>query len=654
MIGIYIFLVICVCVFLALQYCTSNGALAERFQETAQHKASRKIRFDQLQLSDRQLEVVDAFLWAWKGYKEYAWGSDELKPLSKSENNWLGLGLTLIDALDTMWIMGLQEEFEDATVWVSTKLDFNKNVGVNVFETTIRVLGGLLSAHHLSGEMVFLDKARIIGEKLSTAFLTPSSIPWSDVNLLKEQGFAPEGVSSCLSEVSTLQLEFRYLSRLTGDQTFSELASKAMDALRKARKNLSKDTNAIPPIYLDPTSGQFEFRSQTRTLGARADSYYEYLLKQWVLNGRSSDDQHLLEQYNEAVGQILKHLIKIEEKRDGSSVTFVGELDSTGRKKEPPNFKYRSKMDHLVCFLPGTLALGHFFGVPKTGHISHLELAKDILDTCMLMYNSTTTLLGPEIAWFSNGNLEIKPRDAHNILRPETVESLFYLYRITGDSIYQEWGWMIFQAFQKYCKVDTGGYAGLKDVNDRNSNQIDKMESFFLSETLKYFFLLFANDEIFPLDEYVFNTEAHPFPIHSDKLQYMVEKSEQESQSCLNEMKNDKRGETSKRISNNQHVQGSKNVGESIRSTRATPGGKQIFNDPDTQDQEALFHHRNTTVQLQRQLNDLEAEVSELKEAIVRLQNDLRVCEARGSKASFPKPGKRRRSGGHPKRRRSR
>jgi len=101
----------------------------------------------------------------------------------------------------------------------------------------------------------------------------------------------------------------------------------------------------------------------------------------------------------------------------------------------------------------------------------------------------------------------------HNLQRPETVETLFYLWRITKDPIYREWGWEIFQAFEKHCKVESGGYAGLHNVASPNPPKDDTQQTFFLAETLKYLYLLFCPDNVIPLDEYVFNTEAHPFRI---------------------------------------------------------------------------------------------------------------------------------------------
>lgn len=204
---------------------------------------------------------------------------------------------------------------------------------------------------------------------------------------------------------------------------------------------------------------------------------------------------------------------------------------------------FSPKMDHLVCFLPGTLALGATKGLTKERamrenlltfeDMENLKLAEDLAKTCVEIYSVTSTGLAPEIAYFNiEGNSEggpgggnksskylndiiIKPADRHNLLRPETVESLFYLYRITGDSKYREWGWQIFEAFEKYTKIDSGGYTSLDDVTVIPPQRRDKMETFFLGETLKYIYLLFGNSTTIPLDEYVFNTEAHPIPIIS-------------------------------------------------------------------------------------------------------------------------------------------
>nr|XP_046188245.1 LOW QUALITY PROTEIN: endoplasmic reticulum mannosyl-oligosaccharide 1,2-alpha-mannosidase [Oncorhynchus gorbuscha] len=447
---------------------------------------------------DRLEMVREAFRHAWKGYKEFAWGHDELKPVSKSYGEWFGLGLTIIDALDTMWILGLKEEFEEARKWVETELSFSKNVDVNLFESTIRILGGLLSTYHLTGDEMFLEKAKDIGLRLMPAFKTPSKIPFSDVNIGKGTAHPPRWTSdSTLAEVTSVQLEFRELSRLTQDPQYQEVVNEVMRLVHK----LPGKHDGLVPMFINTNSGQFTHKG-VFTLGARADSYYEYLLKQWIQGGKTEPD--LLEDYLEAIEGVKKHLLRTSGPR---KLTFVGELNHN---------RFNPKMDHLVCFLPGTLALGAHNGLPE----DHMELALQLMETCHQMYIQMETGLSPEIAHFNlqpydGRDVDVKPADRHNLLRPETVESLFYLYRFTKDTKYRDWGWDILESFNKYTRVPSGGYTSISNVRDPvNPGPRDKMESFFLGETLKYFYLLFSDDlELLSLDKYVFNTEAHPLPI---------------------------------------------------------------------------------------------------------------------------------------------
>uniref|UniRef100_A0A672FW52 alpha-1,2-Mannosidase n=1 Tax=Salarias fasciatus TaxID=181472 RepID=A0A672FW52_SALFA len=446
-----------------------------------------------------RLEVVrDAFRHAWKGYKEFAWGHDELRPISKSYSEWFGLGLTLIDALDTMWILGLKEEFEEARAWVSTELSFNRNVDVNLFESTIRILGGLLSTYHLTGDSLFLDKAKDIGSRLMPAFKTPSKIPYSDVNIGKGTAHPPRWTSdSTVAEVTSIQLEFRELTRLTQDPQYQAAVSEVMKQVHQLEGKL----DGLVPMFINTNSGQFTHQG-IYTLGARADSYYEYLLKQWIQGGKTEDQ--LLEDYLQAVEGVKKNLLQ---KSSPGGLTFVGEVS---------HGQFSPKMDHLVCFLPGTLALGAHNGLPA----DHMDLAKELMETCYQMYVQMETGLSPEIVHFnmhqgSIRDIDVKLADRHNLLRPETVESLFYLYRFTNDQKYQQWGWEILQSFNKYTKVSSGGFTSINNVRDPEyPSPRDKMESFFLGETLKYLYLLFSEQPgLVSLDQYVFNTEAHPLPI---------------------------------------------------------------------------------------------------------------------------------------------
>uniref|UniRef100_A0A3Q3WGZ0 alpha-1,2-Mannosidase n=1 Tax=Mola mola TaxID=94237 RepID=A0A3Q3WGZ0_MOLML len=427
---------------------------------------------------------MEAFRHAWKGYKDFAWGHDELRPLSKSYSEWFGLGLTLIDALDTMWILGLKEEFEEAKAWVATRLTFNKNVDVNLFESTIRILGGLLSTYHLTGDTLFLEKAVNIGSRLMPAFNTPSKVPYSDVNIGKGTAHPPRWTSdSTVAEVTSIQLEFRELSLSTF--VFQAAVAEVMKQVHK----LDGKLDGLVPMFINTNNGQFTHRG-IYTLGARADSYYEYLLKQWIQGGKK--ENQLLEDYLQAIEGVKRNLLQ---KSAPNGLTFVGEL-SQGQ--------FSPKMDHLVCFLPGTLALGAHNSLPA----DHMDLAKQLMETCYQMYVQMETGLSPEIVHFNmhqGSTQDIDLADRHNLLRPETVESLFYLYRFTQDHKYQDWGYEILQNFNKYTKI----ILMFSSVHPR-----DKMESFFLGETLKYLYLLFSDDtNLISLDQYVFNTEAHPLPI---------------------------------------------------------------------------------------------------------------------------------------------
>ncbi|XP_032905068.1 endoplasmic reticulum mannosyl-oligosaccharide 1,2-alpha-mannosidase isoform X1 [Amblyraja radiata] len=449
-------------------------------------------------VNKQQMAVIEAFQHAWKGYKLYAWGHDELKPISKTYSEWFGLGLTLIDALDTMWILGQKQEFEEAKKWVIDELNLGKSVDVNLFETTIRILGGLLSVYNLTGDQVFLDKASELGDRLMPAFNTPSKIPYSDVNIGLGTAHAPRWTSdSTVAEVTSIQLEFRELSRLTKKDKYQA----AVDDVMKHIHRLEGKKDGLVPMFINTNSGQFSHLG-VYTLGARADSYYEYLLKQWIQGGRKEAD--LLEDYLQAIEGVTTNLIR---KSEPNKLTFVGELSHN---------QFSPKMDHLVCFLPGTLALGVHHGLSA----NHMKLAKELIETCYQMYAQIETGLSPEIVYFNQNphnakDVEVKPADRHNLLRPETVESLFYMYRFTRDKKYQEWGWEIFQNFNKYTRVDTGGYTSINNVqSSENPEPRDKMESFFLGETLKYFFLLFSDEfNLISLDKYIFNTEAHILPI---------------------------------------------------------------------------------------------------------------------------------------------
>ncbi|KAK8095653.1 mannosyl-oligosaccharide 1-2-alpha-mannosidase [Apiospora kogelbergensis] len=508
----------------------------------------------------RRDAVKQAFVTSWEGYNRDAWGKDIYKPQSHTGGYMSpkGLGWIIIDSLDTMMLMNLTEPLAEARKWLHRDLTWDQDQDVNTFEMTIRMMGGLLSAHYLSTRLpdvsskrdtVYLAKATDLADRLLAGFESSSGIPYASVNLGTKVGIPShaDGGASSTAEAATVQLEMKYLSHLTGNNIYWRRAEKVLEVL-----DAQKMEGGLLPIFVHAEYGVFTTREIR--LGSRGDSYYEYLPKQYLQTG----EDIYLDMWDEALEGIKSHLIT--ETRH-SKLKFVAELPSgVGGTLSP-------KMDHLVCFLPGTIALGATQGRTLAEarkslrwtehHEEDMKLAAELMKTCWGMYAVTGTGLAPEIAWFeaAGNDLEpnpgsrrsrqssnfrswctytytqdklalrnwkkdfiIKPLDAHNIQRPETVESLFMMYRITGDSIYREWGWNIFQAFQEHTKTPFGdGYTSLDDVRTVPPKTRDNMESFWLAETLKYLYLLFSPEDYMPLTEVVFNTEAHPLPRFTPK-----------------------------------------------------------------------------------------------------------------------------------------
>ncbi|KAK6535934.1 mannosyl-oligosaccharide alpha-1,2-mannosidase [Arthrobotrys megalospora] len=483
--------------------------------------AQKKGKSDKIWL-DRRERVKEAFMLSWDAYSTYAWGFDEFHPISRTGKQMAekGLGWIIIDALDTMMLMGLTKPLAQAREWVQTTLTYDQDQEVNTFETTIRMLGGLLSAHYLATVHnldpgakqeadLYLEKAADLADRLLGAYNSDSGLPFASVNLKTSKGVEShaDGGASSTAEASTLQLEMKYLSKLMGEQVYWQRAEKAIKVIDD-----NHPTDGLVPIFIYATTGKF--RGREIRLGSRGDSYYEYLLKQHLQTG----EEIYAEMYHEAMRGVKKNLVK---KSHPSGFTFIAELPmGIGTTISP-------KMDHLVCFMPGNILLGATNGTtvaeakksPNWGarEEEDLKLATELMRSCYEMYNVTATGLAPEIAFFNmdesgKDDIVIKSQDAHNLQRPETVESLFLMWRMTGDEIYREWGWKIFKAFMKHSAVGGGGFTSLDTVLRVPPGQRDNMESFWLAETLKYFYLLFSPNDLLPLTEVVFNTEAHPLP----------------------------------------------------------------------------------------------------------------------------------------------
>ncbi|XP_042393400.1 mannosyl-oligosaccharide 1,2-alpha-mannosidase MNS1-like [Zingiber officinale] len=454
-------------------------------------KFIREVEMDPVNYERRE-KVKKAMLHAWNSYVEYAWGQDELQPQSKNGvNSFGGLGATLVDSLDTLYIMGLKDEFQKAREWIATSLDFNKDYVASVFETTIRVVGGLLSAYDMSGDKLFLDKAKDIADRLLPAWDSPTGIPYNRINLAhgNPHNHGWTGGESILADSGTEQLEFIALSQRTGDLKYQQKVEKVIRQLQK-----TYPSDGLLPIYINPRSGVAKPYS-TITFGAMGDSFYEYLLKAWIQGNKTEGLKH----YREMWETSMEGLVSLIRKSTPSSFSYI--CEKTGN-------SLSDKMDELACFAPGMLALGSSGYAPEKAE-KMLSLSKELAWTCYNFYQVTQTKLAGENYVFREGQ-DMSVGTSWNILRPETVESLMYLWRLTGNKTYQEWGWNIFLAFEKNSRIDSG-YVGLKDVNTGMKDNM--MQSFFLAETLKYLYLLFSPPSVVSLDEWVFNTEAHPLRI---------------------------------------------------------------------------------------------------------------------------------------------
>ncbi|XP_053310695.1 mannosyl-oligosaccharide 1,2-alpha-mannosidase IC [Spea bombifrons] len=458
---------------------------------------------DGSEIQEKRNKVKEMMKFAWYSYKQYAWGENELRPLTKDGHFgslFGGLkGATIVDALDTLYIMELKEEFADAENWIESSLDLNVNGEASLFEVNIRYIGGLLSAYFLSGKEVFREKAISLGKKLLPAFSTPTGIPRGIINLGNglnwSWGWASAG-SSILAEFGTLHLEFLQLSELSGNTVFTE----KVNTIRKVLNKMEKP-HGLYPNYFSPVSGNWV--QHHVSLGGLGDSFYEYLIKSWLMSAKQDDEAKSM--YYEAVEAIEAHLIR----RSPGGLTYIAEwrggiLDH--------------KMGHLTCFSAGMLALGAN-DAPAEKKEHYMEVAAEIAHTCHESYVRTETKLGPEVFRFDFGAEATSTRlsERYYLLRPEVAESYLYLWRLTHNSKYREWGWEIVQALEKHCRIESG-FSGIRDVYAATPNYDNVQQSFFMSETLKYLYLLFSEDDLLSLEDWVFNTEAHPLPIIHLKL----------------------------------------------------------------------------------------------------------------------------------------
>ncbi|KAG1712040.1 hypothetical protein DVH05_009280 [Phytophthora capsici] len=441
--------------------------------------------------------VRDMFYHAYNGYLTHAFPQDDLLPLS-CKGGEFELGrlpmLTLIDTLDTLALLEDATEFQRAVGLVVENADFDLDTEVSVFETTIRLLGGLLSAHlfAVNKELklfpengydgALLRLATDLGDRLMPAFDTVTGIPYGTVNL--KYG-VPKGETPIASTAGagSLSIEFTMLSVLTGEPRYAAASRGAVRALFQRRSKiglLGKHINTKTGDWTETSSGP----------GSNSDSFYEYLLKMYELFG----DRESLEMFAQVYPAVLAH------NKHGDWYTDVSMYSGCHHHSGSSAVVFES----LASFWPGMQV--------ATGDLTYAAQSMNAFYRVWRDYGFLSEQ-------FNVGDWKpVKSRGgggARYPLRPELIESTFYMHEATNDSSWLRAGAHVVHSLQKYAKTPCG-YASIADVESKK--QEDYMPSFFLSETCKYLYLLFNTTHFFRQGNYVMTTEAHPLPILPRKI----------------------------------------------------------------------------------------------------------------------------------------
>ncbi|KAK5659185.1 hypothetical protein OQA88_1275 [Cercophora sp. LCS_1] len=481
----------------------------------------------------RRQEVKALFCKNWASYRKYAWMKDALQPLSAGyKDQFSGWAATLVDSLDTLWIMGLREEFDEAVTAVAT-IDFGRSSSttVNMFETNIRYLGGLLAAYDLSGREILRTKAIELGDLLYAGYNTENRMPVDFISFEEAKTGAGLQVESSVVSASpgTLSMEMTHLSQVTGDPKYYDAVSRVMDVFAKGQ-----EFSRLPglwPIYVSMAGTPDVTTGSSFSLGGSADSLYEYLPKMHaLLGGLEPRYEAMSKKFMETADKAMFFRPLLPREDDLLMIGTVT-VDDVGDSRLDP------ESEHLGCFVGGLYALaGRLFRRKDWAE----DIGPKLTKGCIYAYRSMPTGMGPErwnmapcksrdyCPWDealfeqeTKRRPEWSPRlpegfttakDPRYILRPEAIESVFISYRTTGRQEFQEAAWDMFTAVANGTATKYANAAVL-DVTRAQDHlpQEDYMESFWLAETLKYFYLAFSPPDVISLDDYVFNTEAHPF-----------------------------------------------------------------------------------------------------------------------------------------------
>ncbi|KAK1700432.1 family 47 glycosyl hydrolase [Colletotrichum godetiae] len=516
-------------------------------KKQAGKKTSKKLSHDEngdrdreKQTESRRAAVVHAFRRSWASYRENAWTWDELTPVSgHGKTTFGGWSASLVDGLDTLWIMGMHDEFRRAVKTVAL-IDWSNTTetAANMFETTIRHLGGLISAYDLSGEPALLAKAVELGDMLYMGFDTPNRMPpfWFKFSDAK-YGTQKVGERESSAAGCSLSMEFTRLSQLTGDAKYYDATERVKEFLVKTQTR--SKLPGMWPMYMNYRDEKVE--DSSFTIGAQADSLYEYLPKMHALLGGLDSEYGKLTV--DSFDVIDKHILFRPILPNNTDILIPGNAFAHG-----DNVDLTPEMQHLGCFAGGMYGLAG----KLLGRESYVTIGEKISRGCAWAYKVFPTGIMPEIMTFhpcnepdhgacewdqkTHGSKTDVPggvkqvRDSRYMLRPEAIESIFYMYRITGDDEWREVAWDMFQSIRRATETPLA-YSSIADVNVQpgQTTKTDSMESFWFAETLKYFYLIFSPPDVISLDEWVLNTEAHPFkrPRKTDHVETEAEIREQ-------------------------------------------------------------------------------------------------------------------------------
>jgi mannosyl-oligosaccharide alpha-1,2-mannosidase len=416
-------------------------------------------------------DVKAEFKWAWDHYVEKAWGRDEINPVSGTSQSFFieghDLGLSLVEALDTLWIMELDDEFQAGVDWVKTNLSFDIDGFAQVFETNIRLVGGLLSAHLASGDAALLEKADDLGARLLKAFdASPHGLPYRYVNLKTGAVRDPE---TNLAEIGTYAAEFGVLGELTGDERYYAAAKRAMKHALDMRSD-----KGLMAANIHAETGQFI--SRNASIDVYADSFYEYLWDSWELFG----DEDMKRWAGECLGAMVTHQGRRYDGRLWFPMVDYETAEVTG-----------TSQTVLGGYLAGLL-----------GQAGFKAEGDDFLASYTAMQEQYVII--PESIDVRTGT----PRGKGTGLRPEFADACLNLWQHDRNERYRALTAVHYRNMKATSKA-AYGYTSLADITTRPMAQGDNCPGYWWSEQMKYYYLMFAEPKRVDLNRLVLSTEAN-------------------------------------------------------------------------------------------------------------------------------------------------